>query len=240
MSDLRPVSELKHVADPAWPELEELLGRTDGHQTAEVLPVAPEAGEETLRRLQVSAGSYLGALALHTGGVLVDHGWVRVLGGGCPELGLPSLAEADPALAERRRPAPALLVGYDVLGGRFEINGSDPAADGRPGEPGQMCYFQPESLQWKLLETPRRVFGHSMWLRFLILGDLTDFYGTLRWPGWEDDVAALRLDQGMSFSPPLPTLDGAEEIAAADRRPVPVRELFALYEEYRATGIGSR
>jgi hypothetical protein len=233
VSDLRSAAELKDVADPAWPDLRELLGRTDGHQSAEILPVTPEAGEEALHRIQVSAGSYLGALALHTGGVLVAGGWVRVLGGGFPERGLPSLAEANPALGRRGGPAPPLLVGYDVLGGRFEVNGSDPAAGGRPGEPGQVCYFEPESLEWKLLKTPDRVFGHSMWLRFLMLGNLTDFYWTLQWPGWEDDIAGLRHDEGMSFYPPLPTLKGAEEIAAADRRAVPVGELFSLYEDLR-------
>ena len=234
MPNLRSAGELAQVSEPAWPRLERDLRRDDGHQTAEILPVAPEAGAQTLYRLQVSAGSDLGALALHTGGVLIGDGWVRVLGGGCPERGLPSLAEANGLPAEPvldGGPAPSLLVGYDVLGGRFEVNGSDPAAEGRPGAPGELCYFQPELLEWKLMKTSRRVFGHGLWLRFMILGDLANFYDPLQWPGWQDDIADLRGDQGMSFYPPLFTLKDADAVAAADRRPVPVTELFSLQRE---------
>jgi hypothetical protein len=45
------------------------------------MPCAAEDGRRTLEWLQVSTRSPLGAIALHTGGLLVDHGWLRVLGG---------------------------------------------------------------------------------------------------------------------------------------------------------------
>ena len=41
---------------------------------AVVLPCVPEDGERTLLTLQVSTHSTLGSLALHAGGILVDHG----------------------------------------------------------------------------------------------------------------------------------------------------------------------
>jgi hypothetical protein len=44
-------------------------------------------------------------------------------------------------------------------------------------------------------------FGHSVWLRFFILGDLADLYWPLQWPGWQDDIADLRGDEGMSCYP---------------------------------------
>jgi hypothetical protein len=62
----------------------------------------------------------MGALARHTGGLLVDDGRLRVLGGG-DERGLPSLAQANGLPGDEQPPA-ALMVGHDVLGGRFEVN----------------------------------------------------------------------------------------------------------------------
>jgi hypothetical protein len=59
-----------------------------------ILPVAADAGRDCLYRLQVSTRSRLGALALHTGGLVVDDGWLRVLGGG-DGAGLPPLAQAN-------------------------------------------------------------------------------------------------------------------------------------------------
>ena len=125
---------LTTILDPAWPGLEaELVPNS----RITVLPVSAATGRDSLFRLQVTTRSRLGALALHTGGLLVDDCWLRVLGGG-GDSGLPSLAEAN-GLPGDERPPPALLVGYDVLGGRFEVNGADPGIVGRPGNPGDVC-----------------------------------------------------------------------------------------------------
>ena len=83
MGNLRSSDELASVSDPAWHRLRELV---DQITTARLLPVVPEAGQAVLFRLQVTAGSTLGALALNSGGLLLDHGWLRILGGGTSEL----------------------------------------------------------------------------------------------------------------------------------------------------------
>ena len=48
---------------------------------ATVLPADPDAGPAALEALGVTDRSLLGALAVNTGGLAVDHGWLRVLGG---------------------------------------------------------------------------------------------------------------------------------------------------------------
>jgi hypothetical protein len=199
-----------------------------GPAQAEILPVEPAAGAGCLHRIQVTARSWLGALALHTGGVLIDYGWVRVLGGGHPARGLPSLADAnrlpaDPA--DAGGPPAGLLVGFDVLGGQFALNGPDPGALGRPGAPGQMCYFAPDSMEWEAMD----VGGHGAWLHWLVSGRLPRFYEGVRWTGWRDDMPGLALDQGMSTFPPLCTREAQDDIDATSRKPVPISELFSLY-----------
>lgn len=69
---LRSVGSLMEVADPAWPKVQDWLHEAE--HPVEVLPVEPALGQRTLHRLQVTAHSVLGALAIHTGGLLVDHG----------------------------------------------------------------------------------------------------------------------------------------------------------------------
>jgi Protein of unknown function DUF2625 len=51
-------------------------------------------------------------MALHTDGLLVDDGWLRVLGRGS-DSGLPSLAEPN-ELPGNEQPPAGLMVGYDV------------------------------------------------------------------------------------------------------------------------------
>lgn len=40
------------------------------------------SGETALLATQVTTRSPMGAVVYHTGGILVDHGWIRILGAG--------------------------------------------------------------------------------------------------------------------------------------------------------------
>lgn len=221
---MRTVEELTAIPDPAWPELErELLSNPQ----ITILPIVAAAGQDSLYRLQLTVRSRLGALALHTGGLLVDDGWLRVLGGG-GDRGLSSLAEAN-GLPGDEQPPSALLVGLDVLGGRFEVNGPDPAASGRPGSAGEVCYFAPDTLEWESLGA-----GHGAWLSWIAAGEIAQFYESLRWPGWQGETSALPLSHGITVYPFLWSREAHQDLAGTTRRPAPMTDLFSLQEEFAA------
>ncbi len=217
MIAIRPAGELAGVLDPAWPEWLELTRLAP--VPAVVLPVARQAGLEVLFRLQVTARSMLGALALNSGGMLADHGWVRLLGGGSE--GLPDLAAANGlGPPGGSGPPPWLTVGSDVLGGRFAVNGG-----GLPGQPGEVCYWGPDTLAWTALGG-----SYSQFVRMVLSGGLAGFYQDLRWPGWQEEVAVLGPGQGISVYPFLFTAQ-SRPIAQASRRPVPFAELLGVHAE---------
>lgn len=219
---MRPVDELVAVDAPAWPGLRRELQAAA--VPVEVLPVATDRGRDCLYRLQVTARSRLGALALHTGGVLVEHGWLRVLGGGNRDRGLPDLATANAGIGDRR--PTALLVGYDVLGGRFEVNGPDPASLRRPGDPGELCYFAPDTLAWEALGM-----GYGGWLSWMASGATAGFYAGLRWPAWAEDTKRLGLDCGIAVYPSLWSKQAQDNPGATHRRPAPIAEIFDFQAE---------
>ena len=182
-----------------------------------VLPGALTTQEATLVQLQVTARSGLGALALHTGGLLVDHGWLRVLGGGDPLL---NLATANGLEVPPDQPPGALLVAFDILGGKYAINGGS-----LPGSPGEMCYFAPDELAWWPMEM-----GHLDFVMWSFTERLGQFNEHLRWEGWEQEVDALALDQGISVYP-FPFTEEGQNLATVSRRPVPITELLTLWEQ---------
>lgn len=182
-----------------------------------VLPVDGERGETTLYQLQVTARSPMGAMALHTAGVLVDHGWLRLLGGG---EGLMNFVSGNGIAASPQQPPDRLLVGFDVLGGRYEVNGG-----ALPGEPGQVCYFAPDELAWIPLEL-----GYGDFVLWTMTDRLALFNEHLRWHGWEDEVDPLPIDRGLSVYPPPFTGEG-RDLARASRRPVPIAELFDFWQD---------
>lgn len=219
--DLRSAAELAAVENPAWPAIEALV--TGPGSVTRALPIARDAGESSLHALQVSAASALGALALNCGGLLIDCGWLRILGGGSE--GLPSIAEANgwqEATAVHVPPA-YLTVAFDVLGGRFAIDGGGLGID-----PGRVCYWAPDSLAWEATDL-----GHGAFVHAFLSGAATKFYEDVRWPGWVDEVAALTLDQGLGLWPPPFTVEGTD-FASASRRPVPFDELLTFYDEAAA------
>jgi hypothetical protein len=218
---MRTVKELTNVPDPAWPQLRRELAAAP--VPIEILPIDPDDGRECLRRLQVTTRSRMGAVALNTGGLWVEDGWLRVLGGGAPVRQLPSLAEANGLTGTPTDPPPSMLVGYDVLGGRFEVNGMDPGALGRPGQPGDVCYFAPDSLKWEALG-----FGHGVWLSWIADGQTARFYEGLRWPSWREEARPLTGAQGLSVYPSLWSREAHADLAATSREAVPIAEIFAL------------
>jgi hypothetical protein len=123
----RSADQLRAAAASAWPEIRHLI--VTATTTVRLLSADPARCNEALEALQVTTGSYLGALAGECGGLLVDNGWLRVLAAGTPALpGLHQAASIDGA------PPPWLEVAWDVLGGRFAINGG-----GLDAEAGEVC-----------------------------------------------------------------------------------------------------
>jgi len=202
--------------DPAWPGLEAAI-RASGRAT--VLPREPGSARACLERLQVSTRSTLGAIAHETGGILVDRGWLRLLGSGSARLPR-ALATWNDELAIPL--THFLLVGDDVVGGSFSIN------SGGLGRTRHVFYFAPDSLAWE--DTG---LGHSEFVHWALTGDLETFYATMRWPGWPTEVEPLAGDQAISLQPPPWTVEGRDK-SAVSRRRVPARELWLMQQEIRA------
>lgn len=211
---IRSVVDLTQVEEPAWPTLARMFQRPG----VEVL-APPDWAPEVLYRLQVTTRSTLGALALHTGGVLVDHGWLRLLGGGA--YGLADLATVNGLGApEETSLAPQrLVVAFDVLGGTFAINGG-----GLPGPLGDVHYFAPDTLEWHGLG-----FGQGAFTEWAVTGGLGEYVADLRWRGWERDVEELPPDMGLSIYPPLwsDSTPGHE----VERHAVPLEGLAVWHHE---------
>ena len=192
----------------------------------EELKVERAAGERALLALQVTSRSPMGAIALETGGLLVDHGWIRVLGGGHERLPR-SIHEWNRLVRGSTQRLPGtVLVADDVLGGFFAINGG-----GLKGPLGHVFYYSPQSLAWED-SAP----SYSEWLVGIMTGDLDAFYEGLRWPGWRREVEPLTGDRGISVYPFQ--FASGENISKRSRRPVPIQELWTLLVEEVPRQIG--
>jgi hypothetical protein len=195
-----------------WPEIARRI--RDASVGVEVLPVDRRRGRAVLEALQLTERSLLGAIASNTGGLLIDSGWLRILGGGAP--GLPSLSEEN----QGTRAQSHLVVAFDAVGGRFAIDGG-----GLGVALGEVCYWGPDTLAWSGIGG-----GHSAFLSWVLEGGLDEFYGSLRWSGWRQDSSSLGVDQGWSLYPPPFSQEG-QDVNDVSRSAVPLAELHSFYAE---------
>jgi Protein of unknown function DUF2625 len=174
------------AGDPAWPLIEAWSAEaTNRHR---LMPVEDDAGTATLDSLEgITERSVLGALARRASALVVDD-WLLVLGAGGH--GYPGLREFNKGPDALNG---ALLVGVDVMGGGFAINGGALGC----GEPGEVCYLGPDALEWMGCG-----FGHAAFVEWALSGPIDDFYEGLRWPEWRSDVAALAPGRGIFSYPP--------------------------------------
>lgn len=221
---MRDLSELV-VADSVWPDVVAAVDAAgDG---AAIVPADEDGAGECLRRLQITTRSVLGSVAYHAGGLVVDYGWVRLLGAG--HGALPSIAAANGLHHAGDASPPWLVVGFDVLGGRIALNGG-----GLQGVPGEVNLWAADDLAWQALGVQ-----YSEFVMRLLEGAGADLYQSLRWTGWESEVARVGLGEGLHLYPPPCTAEG-RDVAAASRRPVPWSELTAWLDTLAAIPEGAR
>lgn len=212
------LDELIDKDDPAWPIVKDWIDNAVNQ--VEVLPVDETARAATLLDLQVTTQSTLGAITYETGGLLIDHGWIRILGSGSSKLPR-TITEWNRAIwGDDAEDYPFFLVADDAIGGFYAID------SGMLGNPESIFYFAPDTLDWE--DTDQ---GYTDFIDFCINGDLAKYYESMRWSTWKDDIANLSGDEGISIVPPLaftlePEIDPVE---ARQKTPVSIYELYDFH-----------
>jgi uncharacterized protein DUF2625 len=213
---MRPLSELINTEEPAWPDVQQWIA--GARNPVEVLPVNEAKRESALLAVQVTTRSPMGAIVYETGGLLIDHGWLRILGSGHERLprSLPGWNEGRTMFGDEQPPG-YLLVADDVLAGFFAINGGSlgPSA-------GLMYYFAPEAMEWQAME-----FGYSDFLVWSLQGDVAGFYEHVRWPGWEEETKTVAGDRAIFIMPFLFTK--GPPIEQRHHGNVPISEMFDFH-----------
>lgn len=225
----RTLKELTEVVDSAWPEVAAWLDAST--VSVQQLASDPNRSASVLERLQVTLRSALGAQAFHTGGVFLDHKWLRLLGSGSGQLPLDivSLTERLGFWPSVDESPTAVVFAVDVLGGVFAINGG---AFGQEGA-GNVFYFSPDELAWENLNQ-----GHSAFVQLMLEGRIGAFYESLRWNGWEEESQAVAGDKTLCIAPPLWSVE-SRPIEKTRRAIVPLNETLDLHFNVYAPAIAS-
>lgn len=187
------------------------------HKTL-LLPSEPARSHTVCTRFSLDPESLLGNFVSSLGGLLVDHGWLHLLGSG---------NRTHSGLIEWNTDSEVsvsglLLLGFDVLGGAFAWNRSTSLSSRN-----DVLYFSPQTLNWLPLHLT-----YEKFLEWILTEDLRSFYRDARWPGWEEECQALGANEGIAVQPPLSQSE--PEIAVRARMALAMKD---LWKRHRAAAI---
>lgn len=218
---MRPINELIDPNDSGWKSIKEWTSAAKNK--VEILPADPQKAKDALYHTQVTTKSPMGAIVYKTGGILIDNGWIRILGSGSAKLNR-SLPDWNKGKSfEKFGETPTfLLIADDAMGGFYLLNGGALGKD-----LGNVYYFSPDNLEYEPLDIT-----YSQFLDFCFNNDLDKFYAQSRWKNWANEVLTLQGDQVFNFYPFLWTEEGSD-INKVQRKIIPIEEQYNLNLDLR-------
>src|SRR4051812_15885417 len=167
---MRPVEELINQTDPGWILVKDWI--KSAKNKVEILMVDTVKAKDALYKTQVTTRSPMGAVIYMTGGLLIDDGWIRILGSGNTKLNrtLPDWNKGK-SFKEFGEAMSFLLIADDAIGGFYMLNGG-----GLGNDLGKIYYFSPDNLEYEALDIT-----YTQFLEFCFNNDLDKFYKGYRW-----------------------------------------------------------
>lgn len=172
--------------------------------------------KEALYNTQVSTRSPMGAIIFHTGGILINKGWIRIYGCGNEKLdrNLPEWNIGKTFTNYGDKPG-YLIIADDAIGGFFLLNGGELGSD-----LGNIYYLSPDNLEPESLEL-----SYTDFILFCFYGNIDNFYKDLRWTNWENDFKTLNTNEAFMFFPYLWTKQG-RNIDKVQKSKIPIKEIY--------------
>lgn len=173
---------------------------------------------EALFNTQVSTLSPMGAIVFHTGGILIDNGWIRIYGSGSEKLNrnLPNWNKGKTFQNFGDKPG-YLIIADDAVGGFFLLNGGDLGND-----LGKIYYLSPDNNEYEQLDLT-----YTEFINFCFSGNIDVLYRDLRWKNWEDDFKKLSANEAFIFYPYLWTKEG-RDINKVEKNKASMEEIYTL------------
>jgi hypothetical protein len=213
---MRPVDVLINKKEHGWIIVKQWIDAAKNN--VEILSFDSSKAKEALYLTQVTTRSPMGAIIFMTGGLLIDNGWIRILGSGNEKLNrsVPAWNKGK-SFKEYGEQPKFLLIADDAIGGFFAVNGGEFGKDA-----GKIYYLSPDNLEWESLDLT-----YTDFLDFCFNGDLNDFYSNLRWNNWRGEVSMLDGNKVYNFFPFLWTKEG-KDINKSSRKQIPIEEQYSF------------
>lgn len=226
-STKRVAVDYNAATTPAWSKIEQW--KASATNPIQFFPADTTRAKFTLFRADFDINSTLAAFAFNSGGMIVDGGWLRVLGSGCDKFNRGLIEWNKGKTVAGSDTVKYFLVADDVVGGFFALY----LTPHTRFENALVYYQGPNDRRW--VSTGLH---YDNFLQFCFAGEIKMFYNNYRWEGWKKEIHMINTNQTISCYPEFWT-EGARD-TKLKRRVVPVQKLWDLYNpkvEGRSTSV---
>lgn len=167
-------------------------------------------GERICKDFNVQSDSFLFSVIAYSSGIVINN-WVRIFGQDSNEI---NGVNHFNTLFKSYIPG-LFLVACDVVGGLFAIDTNRISCNHL------MVYFAPDTLEWESIDM-----SYEDFLAWCFYGNIDEFYSSMRWKNWIEDVSHLNINKGFLIYPFL----WAKEcnVENATKHIVPLDEIIKL------------
>ena len=181
----------------------------------DIIAGSKELGVEECNNLNIPDNSVLYSVVTNSNGIIINN-WIRLWGQNSNDnhgIGYYNALFKNDIEG-------LFLVASDVVGGLFAIN-LNKFNEGN----NLIWYFAPDTLDWECLDMQ-----YNEFLAWSMQGNIDEFYSTMRWNNWQEDVKNIGINYALLIYPFL----WAREcnIEKASKKMVSIDEIIKLNFEY--------
>ncbi|WP_051604831.1 DUF2625 family protein [Lachnobacterium bovis] len=167
-----------------WKEILEIVYKSNNN--IDVIDGNKELGMEECINLNIPKDSVLYSVVTNSNGIIINN-WIRLWG---QNSNVNNGVGYYNTLFQNDIEG-LFLVASDVLGGLFAIN-INKFTEGK----NHIWYFAPDTLEWECMDMQ-----YNEFLAWSMQGDIDEFYLTMRWNNWQEDIKNIGINYALLIYP---------------------------------------
>ena len=192
-----------------WKEILDIADKSN--KIIDVHAGSKELGAKECISLNIPEDSVLYSVVTNSNGIIIDN-WIRLWG----QTDNDNHGVGYYNALFKNNIEGLFLVASDVLGGLFAINLN------RFDEGNNLIwYFAPDTLDWECMDLQ-----YNEFLAWCMQGDIDEFYSTMRWNNWKEDVKNIGINYALLIYPFLWAKEC--DIEMASKKVVSIDELINM------------
>lgn len=196
-----------------WKEILEIVYKSNNN--IDVIDGNKELGMEECINLNIPKDSVLYSVVTNSNGIIINN-WIRLWG---QNSNVNNGVGYYNTLFQNDIEG-LFLVASDVLGGLFAIN-INKFTEGK----NHIWYFAPDTLEWECMDMQ-----YNEFLAWSMQGDIDEFYLTMRWNNWQEDIKNIGINYALLIYPFLWAREC--DIEKASKKMVNIDEIIKINFEY--------